>query len=344
MKVNSIDKNSISFNGFYNSKELKKVLCFAEDNGALFASATALALSAVLKPPSILATPDTDKLNKKIACAKSITSTIMELIITLAVSIPVVRAVSKINKKPQKYLKQETIENLKNGADKLQDSNAYKLANQMFKLGIGIAIAAPKAILNVLGMPYVLDYLFGEKYDFSKKKDDKLIFRGKNSDKLVSIISKTINNKFVQEFSKKNAESNFPMHISAIKDTLTTSIFVLGLNKSNKIENDRKPPLIYNSLISTGLSIITGYALDSITQKPAEKFIKRLESANKNDSNLQKYIDGFKIAKPIVILGLVYYGVIPMISTFMGERISKLKDNSKDNHTTNEQRTHNVCM
>jgi len=327
MKVNSIDKNSISFNGFYNSKALKKFLSFAENNGALFASATSLVLSATLRPVSIMATPKTDKENKRIACAKAITSTILEFLITLAISVPVVKAVGNINKNPQKYLKKETVENLKAGAESLKDSKAYTLANQMFKLGIGVAIAAPKALLNLLGMPYMLDYLFNRKKAKNEKNGDNkdLNFKGKGIDKLSELIGKTIDNKNVQEFSKKNANSNFPMHINAVKDAFATGVFVAGLSKSKKIEEERKSPLIYNSLIGTGLSIISGYIIDSATDKPAQKFIDKLKNANINDSNLKKYIDGFKIAKPILILGIMYYGIIPSISTFFGERINAKK-------------------
>ena len=323
MKVNSIDKNSISFNGFYNSKGLKKVLSFAENNGALFTSATALVLSATARPLSIMSTPKTDKENKKLACAKAITSTILDFLITLAISVPIAKSVGKINKNPQKYLKKETIDNLKNGANELQNSKAYTLANQMFKLGIGIAIAAPKAILNLLGMPYILDFFFKNNDKMiSDSNNGEISFKGKGIDKLSSWIGKTIDNKSVQEFSKKNAESNFPMHINAIKDALTTGVFVAGLSRSKKIKDERKNPLIYNSIIGTGLSIVSGYILDSATNKPAERFIENLKNANKNDPNLKKYIDGFKIAKPVIILGTMYYVVIPIISTFLGERVN----------------------
>lgn len=325
MKVNSIDKNSVSFNGFYNSKALKKFLGFAENNGALFASATALVLSSTLRPISIMATPKTDKENKKIACAKAITSTILEFAITLAISLPIVKAVGNINKNPGKYLKKETIENLKNGMENLKDSKAYTLANQIFKLGIGIAIATPKAILNLIGMPYILDCLFKEEEDAveSDENSAELAFKGKGIEKFSSIIGRIMDNKSVQEFSKKKADSNFPMHINAIKDALTTGVFIAGVNRSNKIDSDRKKPLIYNSLTGTVLSILSGYILDAATQKPAEKFIRKLKAANPADVNLKKYIDGFRIAKPVLILGVMYYGIIPAISTFLGERLDK---------------------
>lgn len=324
MKVNSIDKNSVSFNGFYNSKGLKKLLSFAENNGALFASATALALSATARPLSIMATPKTDSENKKLACAKAITSTILDFVITLAISAPIVKAMGKINKNPQKYLKKETVENLKNGSEEIKDSKAYNFANQIFKLGIGIAIAAPKAILNLLGIPYILDFFFKNNNNISESGRSDLSFKGKENDKLAKWIATIIDNKSVQEFSKKNADTNFPMHMNAIKDALTTGVFVAGLSKSDKIKEERKNPLIYNSLIGTGLSIISGYILDSATNKYAEQFIEKLKNANKNDPNLTKYINGFKIAKPVIILGTMYYAVIPLISTFLAERVAKI--------------------
>ena len=62
--------------------------------------------------------------------------------------------------------------------------------------------------------------------------------------------------------------------------------------------------------------------MDSVTQKPADKFIQNLRTANKNDPHLEKYVNGFKIAKPVMILGIMYYAVIPFVSTFFGEKIS----------------------
>ena len=157
MKVNSTKKNDISFNGFYNGKTLKGILKFAENNGALFAATTTLVLSATARPAAIFAAPKTDRENKKLACAKSIVSTILEFGITFAISLPIVRAVGRINKNPQKYLKNTTINNLKENSDNLNQSKAYTLANQMFKLGVGLIVAVPKAILNVIGIPCLLN-------------------------------------------------------------------------------------------------------------------------------------------------------------------------------------------
>ena len=322
MKVNCLNNSDISFDGFYNSKALKNTLAFAEKNGALFLSGTALTLSAFVRPISILAAPKTDKENKKIACAKSIASTILDFIITLAISIPTVAAMSSITKNPQKFMKSETINNLKENAKSLEESKAYTLANQMFKLGVGLIIAAPKAILNVAGIPYIMNSMFKNNSDKNENSKE-LAFKGKGNDKLANFIGKIIDNKSVQNFAKKNKDSNYPMHITALKDTITTGVFIAGSYKSRHIDENRKGPLIYNSIVSTVLSILSAYGIDSLTSGLDKKFINKLSIANKNDTNLKKYIDGYKIAKPAIIMGLIYYMIIPLFSTFIAERIDK---------------------
>ena len=106
-------------------------------------------------------------------------------------------------------------------------------------------------------------------------------------------------------------------------DVVLTASFINRTAKSKKIENDRKKALIYNSAISTGLSISGGYAIHHYTRKPTEKFIKKFKEANKNSPLLEKYIEGIKIAKPALILGGIYYIFIPIISTFLADRADK---------------------
>ena len=322
MKVNSTSNKDISFNGFWNSKGVKKALTFAADKGALFAATTTLAFSSTVRPLAILAAPKTDKENKKVACAKSLASSLVEFGLTLALTMPVVGAIKKIDKNPAKYLKSNTITSLKDSASNLKESKAYNLATQMFKLGLGIAVTVPKAILTAMGMPIVMEHVYGEKSE-KVKNSSNITFEGKNKDWLAKGISKILDNKKYQNFAKKNKDSNFPMHIIAFKDMLATGLFIHEANKNKKIKDERKPAVIYNSLISTGLSITSSYIIDRLTEKPADKIVGKIKQANHTDPNLQKYLDGFKIAKPIMILASVYYLAIPFISTFLAERAEK---------------------
>ena len=114
------------------------------------------------------------------------------------------------------------------------------------------------------------------------------------------------------------------MHINAITDTIATSVFISQANNSKKIENERKKALIYNAGISTVLSIAGGYTIDKLLDKPTERFIEKYKTINKHDKNLSKQVQGIKIAKPFLILGTIYYILIPLISTFMADRAEKL--------------------
>lgn len=321
MKVNDINSRDISFNGFWSNKLVKKGLEFASNNGALFAATTTLALSTGVRTLSIFATPKTEKENKKIAAAKSIISGILEFGLTLAISAPIAAAFKKIDKNPEKFLKSDSINKLKNNAQTLKDSKAYSLATQLFKLGIGFAVVLPKAILTALGIPIILDKCF-TKPNKNKITDDNsgLTFQGKANDKLAKGLGKILNNKSLQDFAVKYKDSNFPMHIFALKDIFATTAFISQAKKNNRINDEQKPFLIKNSIISTVLSIISSYTIDKLTDKQAEKIINKIKKENINDPKLAKYLEGFKIIKPIFILAFVYYTIIPMISTFLAQR------------------------
>ena len=75
------------------------------------------------------------------------------------------------------------------------------------------------------------------------------------------------------------------------------------------------------------MSIAGGYLLDKVLDKPTEKFINKFSEVNKNDKNLSKYVEGIKIAKPTLILGTIYYAFIPILSTFLADRVD-----SKNSH------------
>ncbi len=321
MKVNYQKQENISYKGFYNNKILKKAFEFAANNGTLFAATATLTLSGI-RPLSILATPKTDKDNKKIACAKSITSSLCGYLIALACSLPLSKAVKKIDTNPKKYLNNESIKALKDGAEKLEKSKAYTLATQLFKLGLGFVIAAPKAILTAIITPHLLK---AHKTDLNLEKaannDNNIPFKGKKN--LPDSISKILNSKKFQKFVIKNKDSNFPMHIVAATDTLSTATFVSQTAKNKNYKENQKQALIYNSLISTTLSILSTYLIDYLTKNKTDKFIKKYKEINKNDPNVLKQTEGLKIIKPILIAGCIYYIIIPTIATYFAERINK---------------------
>jgi len=300
----------------YNNKFFKKGLEFAADNGALFVATTSLALSTIARPLAIMATPKTDKENKKYAAAKSLASSAAGYLLMLTVSLPLAKSIKKINKSPSKYLKQETINALKSNEKIITESSKYKFATQLFKLGLGFLIAVPKSIMTCALIPHFMENIFNKK----QKKD--ISFTG-GSNKLAKNIGKILDTSAIQKFTEKFHNTNFEINIMALTDILATGTFIGQTAKSKKIDENRKKALIYNAGISTGLCVAGGYIIDKLTKKSTNKFIENFKLANKNSPKLEKYIEGIKIVKPAFILGGLYYIAIPLISTFLADRFDR---------------------
>ena len=312
MKVNS--DRDISFKSIYTNKAIKKGLEFASSNGALFGAAATVGFSAI-RPLSIMYTPKTDKENRKIAAAKSIASSFINFILMLGISIPLAKSIDKIDKNPKKYLNAETIKQFSNEKKQITDTSGYIFATQIFKLGIAGIVAIPKAIMTAKGMPYIVNAMSS-----NQNNNNQISFKSSFTGNTAKKIGNTIDKPFMLKFINKYKDSNFPMHITALTDTIATLVFMQQAQASTKINNNRKKTLLYNAGISTFLSILGGYTLDKLLDSPIKKFIKKYKEINFKDKNLNKQVQGIKIAKPFLILGTIYYILIPLISTFLAEK------------------------
>ena len=300
MKVQSI----------YTNRIFKKGLEFASNKSAIFVGSVSLALSTIARPIAILSTPNTDKENKKYACIKSFASTAVGYGLMLGASLPVSNALNEIDKNKTKYLKPQTLK-------RLSTPKKYAFATQLFNLGLGFLIAIPKSILTCALIPPFMAKIFPKKENQQKN----ISFTGN----LSKGIGKLIDTNAVQKLTEKFHNTNFEQHIMCLTDVVATGTFITQTAKNKKIEQDRKNALMYNAGISTGLCIAGSYIIDKALKKPTEKFIENFRKANKNSPKLEKYVEGIRVAKPALILGGIYYIIIPVISTFLADRFDKNK-------------------
>lgn len=300
MKVQSI----------YTNRIFKKGLEFASNKSAIFVGSVSLALSTIARPIAILSTPNTNKENKKYACIKSFASTAVGYGLMLGASLPVSNALKEIDKNKTKYLKPQTLK-------RLSTPKKYAFATQLFNLGLGFLIAIPKSILTCALIPPFMAKIFPKKENQQKN----ISFTGN----LSKGIGKLIDTNAVQKLTEKFHNTNFEQHIMCLTDVVATGAFITQTAKNKKIEQDRKKALMYNAGISTGLCIAGSYIIDKALKKPTEKFIKNFRKANKNSPKLEKYVEGIRVAKPALILGGIYYIIIPVISTFLADRFDKNK-------------------
>lgn len=145
------------------------------------------------------------------------------------------------------------------------------------------------------------------------------------SDNIAKGIGQILNKKQIQNIAKKFSrwDSDITKNISIATDLLLTASFIHQTNKSKKIDEDKKKPLIYNNLISTGITLLGGYFIDSAIKNNTQKFIDKFIKINKDNPKLNKYIEGINILRPTIIFAALYYGIMPVISTYLSDKIDK---------------------
>lgn len=343
MKItNNTPPSSPAFKGFLNNKAVLKGLETISEHGTTFVAATTLAMAAGVRPAAINLTPGVKKENKEYATINSIASGLIKFAMVEAIAIPVENAVKKIDKNPERFLNEKTIKVLQGSAKSLTESRNYKFATQLFKLGTGLITATPKAALTVALIPILMNKIFKKKkvtadYNkipeqkpspifssfYEKTSPAKPSFKGIITEQTAKGIGKILNNGSVQKFVKKFSckDADIARNISIATDLLLTASFVRKTSKSKKIDKDRKRPLIYNNLISTGISLAGGYSIDKLIKKSSENFIKKFSEINKNDPKLPKYIEGINILRPTLIFAVIYYALLPVFSTYISDKI-----------------------
>lgn len=326
MRIQHNSQNN--FTGALNNKLFLKGLEHISEHGTSFAAGTSLVMSLGVRPLAIYSTPNVEKENKQYACANSVSSGLIKFAIVESVALPIEYAVKKIDNSPEKFLKKDTIKNLTPG------SKSYKLATQILKLGAGFVSAIPKSMLTVALIPLIMDNLFRTKpadknSNANRAEKSGMTFTGRFSDAAPKAIGKILDVEWFQKFVKKykNDDKDIAKHITAATDILLTGASAHQIGKSSKIDEERKKPLIYNNIISTGITLSGGYAIDRAIKSKTEGFVEKFSKANKGNPKLPKYIEGINILRPALIFAFIYYGILPMFSTFFAERIDKLLDN-----------------
>lgn len=350
MKIsNNINLNNqkTSFKNVWSNKTVLKGLELISDHSASFIATTTLAMAAGVRPLSIALTPNIKKENKQHAIANSITSGLVKFAMVEAVALPIENSIKKIDKNPNKYLSQKTIDTFQSGAKSLAESGSYKFATQFIKQSAGLLTAIPKAMLTVALIPPVLKLIFGKKKNNTNNNEFSIYnrpnkifnndfqsntpsFKGSVAEKAASGIGKILNNPAVQNTAKKfcSDSANITRNMVIATDLLLSGSFALQTIKSKKIDKERKKPLIFNNLISTGISVAGGYSIDKAVKKGTDKFIDKFSRINKDNPKLPKYIEGINILRPVAIFAVLYYGIIPAISAFIADKTDNGKENS----------------
>lgn len=333
MNIQKITQNNITTRILKNKHVLKGLEKISE-HGTTFAAGTSLFMSLTVRPLAIFATPDTEKENKQYAAANSICSGLIKFGMVEAIALPIELAVKNIDKNPEKFLKSQTIKNLANGKE-LANSRSYKLLTQILKLSSGFLTAIPKSMLTIALIPLIMDKIFNvgvnkgtrinnEKNSQNPQNKD-VNFTGRVTEKISKGIGKLLDSEKIQKFANRfqTNDKDIAKHITAGTDLLLTGSFAYQTSKSDKIKENRKKALIYNNFIATAITLGGGYTVDRIIKNKTEKFVDKFKTLNAGDPKLYKYIEGIHILRPALIFAAIYYGILPMFSTYTAEKVDK---------------------
>lgn len=334
MNILKISQNNSLTNRFLQNKTVLKGLENISKHGTSFAATTSLVMSLGVRPLAIFATPDTEKENKQYAATNSICSGLIKYGMVEAIALPIEYAVQKIDEMPEKFLKPSSINNLTKDSENIANSRSYKLITQVFKLSSGFITAIPKSILTIALIPIIMDKLFHKKpqkevqnvnQQTIQQSDKNINFTGRISEKIAKGLGRIIDQKPIQNLANKyqKYDKDIAKHISAGTDILLTSSFAYQTNKSDKIKENRKKALIYNNVIATAITLLGGYGIDNAIKKKTTKFVDKFRRLNAHDPKLPKYIEGINILRPAVIFAGIYYGLLPIFSTYTAEKVDK---------------------
>lgn len=140
-------------------------------------------------------------------------------------------------------------------------------------------------------------------------------------EKLAKFFGKILDNTKVQNWAEKAKDTAIENHVMAASGTIVSSFYVINTVKSKKIQEERKGPLIYNSVISWALATSGGYTIDKILNKHIKKFTEKYKEVNKNTKNLDKQLRGISIMKSALVFGMMYRWITPWISTILAEKV-----------------------
>lgn len=335
MNVQKITHQNFT-NKILTNKKLLKGLEKLSEHGTSFSATTSLLMTIGVRPLMISMTPNVEKENKQYAMSNSICSGLIKFAMLESITLPLELAVKRIDDTPDKFLNKNTIKNLQSDTKALTNSRSYRMITQFYKLGTGLLTAIPKSVLTVALIPVIMDLLnkktpvekknkpqFQNNFDIQKEKN--VFFTGHFVDKIAKGVAKGINNPKVQNIAKKyeKNDKDIAKHLTAATDILLTATNCHQTATSKRIKENRKKALIYNNIISTGVTLIGGYGVDKLMKKKTGKFIEKFKQLNAADPKVLKYIEGINILRPTLIFASIYYGILPIFSTYLSEKIDK---------------------
>lgn len=141
---------------------------------------------------------------------------------------------------------------------------------------------------------------------------------GKITDQIAYGLGKVISHDRFKNVVDKTEKSKVDVvkHISALISIIISSMYMKKTLENDQLEPEKRTTLAINQGIVCGLSTILGYSFDKAVDRPVKEFTKKFLERNVVDADLAaKYADGIKAASSMMIFGMMYRFIAPVLVT-----------------------------
>ena len=124
-------------------------------------------------------------------------------------------------------------------------------------------------------------------------------------------------------------------HLPAWAGIWYAGFYVLSILKSKDIPEERKRPLVINSIFTAIAGVLGGYALSGFIERFAGALEKRFEKIIANDSEKILLKKGFKSVVPLFAFSAMFRYICPVISIYVADKINKFLIKHKSGKESN---------
>ena len=139
----------------------------------------------------------------------------------------------------------------------------------------------------------------------------------------------TVKNLVTSTNNHKKLSEKLTSHLIVLGSTLLSGFYVLKTLKNKNMDENQRKTLAVNQGLVYGVSTVMAYSFDGWARKGFNKIFDKFATANKGATaaQMEKWKNGFGLARTIIIVDMVYRFIAPVIVTPLANYIgNKLKE------------------
>lgn len=143
------------------------------------------------------------------------------------------------------------------------------------------------------------------------------------------LVAPIINSKFVSKLADKTSKiKGMTDHMATAGSFVTTATYAGGTLTNKNLEKKPARTLALNQVLVTALSTVGAYTINDWMGNITKNMSYKFRDANMNHPNLERRVQGFKIAQKLLTFSLMYRYVAPVLVTPVASKIGKALNNN----------------